>query len=143
MFLVKSIYLHVFTYLGFNVMLSTLLVILQWVVGKGRGNQYMQLVKVYSNLQTNSKQLTAIPHEVSQAGIQTLILGGGRRLCYHCATTRLEWFKQMCFNLIIKPIDDFVSRFMHSSHLLNLKYDKIYFVAIIKQLTEYESVLRM
>ena len=52
---------------------------------KGRGNQYIQLVKVlYCKLPTNGMQLPAFPLEVepwTKPGLR-----GGRRECYHSAT---------------------------------------------------------
>ena len=50
---------------------------------KGRGNQYIQLVKIlYCKLPTNSKQLPSFPLEVGP-GFE---LRSERRECYHSAT---------------------------------------------------------
>ena len=52
---------------------------------KGRGNQYIQFVRVlYCKLPTNGKQLPAFPLE-AVPGIKPG-LRGGRRECYHSAT---------------------------------------------------------
>ena len=52
---------------------------------KGRGNQYIQLVKVlYCKLPTNGKQLPAFPLEV-QRREPNPGLRGGRQECYHPA----------------------------------------------------------
>ena len=49
---------------------------------KGRGNQYIQFVRVlYCKLLTSGKQLPAFPLEESNPGLR-----GGRRECYHSAT---------------------------------------------------------
>ena len=62
-----------FIYLGFYVTFNTVQAISQWVVetsGKGRGNQYIQFVRVlYCKLPTNGKQLAAFPLE-AMAGIE-------------------------------------------------------------------------
>ena len=57
---------------------------------KGRGNQYIQLVKdLYCKLPTNGKQLPAFPLEVGLGTEPNLDLRGGRWECYHSAT--MEW----------------------------------------------------
>ena len=53
-----------FIYLGFYVAFNTVQVISRRVVGRARGNQYTQLVRVlYRKLPTNGKQLPAFPLE--------------------------------------------------------------------------------
>ena len=53
-----------FIYLGFYVSFNTVQVISRQVVGRGRGNQYIQFVRVlYCKLPTNGKQLPAFPLE--------------------------------------------------------------------------------
>ena len=55
---------------------------------KGRGNQYIQLVKVlYFKLPTNSRQLPAFPFEAGQ----NYDLSGGKRDCYHTAAVAPKW----------------------------------------------------
>ena len=73
-------------YLGFYVAFNTVQVISRQVVLKGRGNQYVQLVKVlYCKLPTNGKQLPAFPHEV-EPGTETRSQRWEARvlpLCHH------------------------------------------------------------
>ena len=60
----SSFKVNLFIYLGFYVPFNTVQVISQWVVGRGRGNQYIQFVRVlYCKLPTNGKQLPAFPLE--------------------------------------------------------------------------------
>ena len=85
-----------FIYLGFYVHCTGHITTGGW---KGRGNQYIQLVRVlYCKLPTNGKQLPALQLEAvpgTEPGLR-----GGRRECYHSATmapyiirkrTRLLW----------------------------------------------------
>ena len=54
--------LYLFIYLGFYVAFNTVQVISRRVVGRGRGNQYIEFAKVlYCKLPTNGKQLPAFP----------------------------------------------------------------------------------
>ena len=55
---------YLFIYLGFYVTFNTVQVISQRVVGRGRGNQYIQFIRVlYCKQLTNGKQLPAFPLE--------------------------------------------------------------------------------
>ena len=57
--------LYLFIYLEFYVSFKTVQVISRRVVGRAKGNQYIQLAKVlYCKLPTNGKQLPAFPLEV-------------------------------------------------------------------------------
>ena len=73
---------HVFI-LGFMSLFNTVQVTTgSW---KGRGNQYIQFVRVlYCKLPTNSKQLPAFPLEATLGPNHSL--RGGRRECYHSVT---------------------------------------------------------
>ena len=70
----------------------------------GRGNQYIQLVKVlYCKLLTNDKQPPAFPLEVGPGTNSDL--RGGRRECYHsatvapCTTRSKTWLRFILFSL--------------------------------------------
>ena len=66
---------------------------------KGRGNQYIQFIRVlYCKLRTNGKQLPAFPLEVVR-GLNPG-LRGGRRECYHSATHRGPLYKLLKFNTL-------------------------------------------
>ena len=77
-------YIYLFIYFGLNmIVFNTVQVISRWVVLWGRGNQYIQLVKVlYCKLLTIGKPLPTFPHKVRGLNY----LRGGRQLCYQCAT---------------------------------------------------------
>ena len=61
----SNVSLFLFIYLGFNITLNTLYQVISEGNFTGRGNLYIQLVKVlYSKVLTNSKQLPALPLEI-------------------------------------------------------------------------------
>ena len=78
--------LFLFIYLGFYVAFNTVQVISRRVVGKGGGNQYIQLVSGFCTVNcrptASNYQLSHLrPCRESNPGLR-----GGRRECYHSAT---------------------------------------------------------
>ena len=91
--------INLFNYLGFYVAFNTVQVIITTGSWKGRGNQYIQFVRVlYCKLPTNGKQLPAFPLE-AMPGTEPRPQRWEARvlpLCHHGPYFQLKAYKVIC-----------------------------------------------